>query len=173
MSHQPTNRTNAARLGLCSSLLLQASVHLSSSRTSKLSNCYGRENGSLLDSFGSYNGSSVPWSHAWLVIHDNRLHLSICPGIDHASGGRLAKLPPILKMPTFFKYGGSFMLCHAALLIQSSHVIILSRYYLWHCNDSRTTWIRLEIHNRHPIPRPKGRAMGGLFWGFCGKVTTL
>ena len=37
---------------------------------------------------------------------------------------------------------------------------ILSRFYTRHCNNSSRTWIRLETQNRHPLPRPNGRAMG-------------
>ena len=36
----------------------------------------------------------------------------------------------------------------------------LSRYFTQHCNYSSRTWIGLETHNRHTIPRPSGRARG-------------
>ena len=46
---------------------------------------------------------------------------------------------------------------------QSSAVVTrsnLSRYYIRHCDDSGRKWIRFQNHNRHPISRPQGRAMG-------------
>ena len=38
-----------------------------------------------------------------------------------------------------------------------------------HCDHSCRTWIRLETHNRYPIPRPNGRAMGCLLWRYWRK----
>ena len=60
--------------------------------------------------------------------------------------------------------------------IQLSAVITrsnLSRYYIRHCDNSGRKWVRFENHNRHPIPRPHGRAMGCLLWGFRRKLTAL
>ena len=56
--------------------------------------------------------------------------------------------------------------------IQSSAVITrsnLSRFYTQRCR----TWLRLENHNRHPIPRPNGRAMECLLSGNWRKLTAL
>ena len=39
------------------------------------------------------------------------------------------------------------------------------RYDTKHCNGSCRTWIRLETHNRHPLPRPNAKAMEWLLWG--------
>ena len=60
--------------------------------------------------------------------------------------------------------------------IQSSAVITRSNllwYCHWHCNDWGRTEIKLQTHNRHPIPHPHGRAMGCLLWGFERKLTAL
>ena len=60
--------------------------------------------------------------------------------------------------------------------IQSSAVITrsnLSRYYTRQGNNGGRNWIRYQNHNRHSIPRPHGRAMGCLLWGFWRKSTAL
>ena len=62
------------------------------------------------------------------------------------------------------------------LQLQPSAVITrsnLSRYYIRHCDNSSRKWIRYLNHSRHPIPRPHGRAMGCLLWGFGKKLTAL
>ena len=45
-------------------------------------------------------------------------------------------------------------------------VIVMSRYYIRHCDDNSRTYIRLHTHSRHPIVHPYGRAMGCLLWEF-------
>ena len=45
--------------------------------------------------------------------------------------------------------------------LQSSTVVTrsnLSRYYIRHCNNIGRKWIIFKDHDRHPIPRPNGRA---------------
>ena len=55
------------------------------------------------------------------------------------------------------------------LQIESSAIITwsnLSGYYMRQCNNRCRKWVRHYNHNRHPIPRPHGRAMGRLLWEF-------
>ena len=45
--------------------------------------------------------------------------------------------------------------------LQSSTVVTRSnlwQYYIRHCNNIGRKWIIFKDHNRHPIPRPNGRA---------------
>ena len=54
-------------------------------------------------------------------------------------------------------------------VVQSGAVVTrssLSQIYTQHCTDSSRTEFILEKHNRHQIPRPKGRDMGCLLWEF-------
>ena len=57
-------------------------------------------------------------------------------------------------------------------IVQSSAVITRSNLSWWHCDNRSKTKIRPQTHNRHPIPRPRGRAMGCVLWGFWRKLTT-
>ena len=54
----------------------------------------------------------------------------------------------------------------SAIIVQSN----LSWYKIQHSNNSGRQWIRFYIHNKHPISRPHGRAMGCLLWGICEKM---
>ena len=57
--------------------------------------------------------------------------------------------------------------------IQSSAILtqsILSCYYIRRCDNSGRKWLRFSNHNRHPISRPHGRAMGCLLLGFWDKI---
>ena len=64
---------------------------------------------------------------------------------------------------------------------QTSKYYILSIYIVAICNaiihiihtDNGKTSARLCIHERHPIPRPHGRAMGCLPWDVQRKMTTI
>ena len=61
-------------------------------------------------------------------------------------------------------------------VVQSGAVVTrssLSQIYTQHCTDSSRTEFILEKHNRHQIPRPKGRDMGCLLWEFEKKLTVL
>ena len=48
-----------------------------------------------------------------------------------------------------------------------------SWYYTQHCDDGNRMWIRLQTHNRHPIPCPHGQVKGSLWWQFLRKYTAL
>ena len=58
-------------------------------------------------------------------------------------------------------------------VVQSSSVVTrsnLSRYHIWNCDNSGRKWIRVQNHNRHPIPGPHGRSMGCKLWGSWEKI---
>ena len=51
------------------------------------------------------------------------------------------------------------------------NAVNFSWYYHRRCGDSSRTSIRLQTHNKHPIPRPHGRASYGVcFVGVRGKI---
>ena len=61
-------------------------------------------------------------------------------------------------------------------IVQSSAIIIrsnFSRYYIRHCDNSGRKWVRYQNHNRHPIYRPHGQAMGYVLCEFWRKLTVL
>ena len=61
---------------------------------------------------------------------------------------------------------------NCTIVILSGAVITrsnISRYYIQHRNDNIRTQIRQWTHKRHSMPRPNGRAMGCLLWGFARK----
>ena len=87
------------------------------------------------------------------------------------------KLRAVLSFIAIFPglYGGVPMYLWS-LYIQSHNVITQSNltwYYLQcYCNSGRK-WIRFGNHNRHPISRPHGWAMGCLLWGLGRKLATF
>ena len=57
--------------------------------------------------------------------------------------------------------------------IQSSAVITRSNsswYDIRHCDNSGRKWVRYSNHNRYPIYRLRGRAMGCVLWAFWRKL---
>ena len=54
--------------------------------------------------------------------------------------------------------------------VQITTLFHLSRYYIRHCDNSGRKWNTFWNHNKHPISRPHGRAMGCLLWGFWRKL---
>ena len=57
--------------------------------------------------------------------------------------------------------------------VQITALFHLSRYYIRHCDNSGRKWNTFSNHNKHPISRPHGRAMGCLLWGFWRKLPAL
>ena len=58
--------------------------------------------------------------------------------------------------------------------VQSGSIITwsnITRQYAQHNSKWIRTYIRINSHKMHPIPRPHGRAMGRLLWGFGKKMT--
>ena len=72
--------------------------------------------------------------------------------------------------------GYLFRLVHIDIIMVSSKTYfrgngISHQWITQYCNHSSRTWMRLETHNRHPIPRPNGRATGCILWGNWKKKT--
>ena len=61
-------------------------------------------------------------------------------------------------------------------LMQSNAFITrckIVRYYINNCRNCGRISIRCWTHQRHPIPCPRGRAIGCLLWIFVGKLNAL
>ena len=68
------------------------------------------------------------------------------------------------RMPNNVWIGRDWSWEPCILKIQSSAVItrsILSRYYSRYCDDGSRTYITIQTHNTHAIPRPHGREIYG------------
>ena len=55
--------------------------------------------------------------------------------------------------------------------VKTRHNIIW--YCLHHCSNCNRIYVRVWVHERHPIPRPNGWAMGCLLWEFGRNLTVL
>ena len=95
----------------------------------------------------------------------------------YASKNVVCKVLAILFMP---QYVSKLMTLYPTVVfplqVPLSAVITRSNIVRYYINDYRNwdrTLISCWIHKRHPIPRPKRRAMGCLLWIFVRKLTTL